>query len=141
MAQSHDLLLQGLVLLLEVLVVGFGLLHLLGDLLVLLLGLRLAVALGLGVGHFVVGGFFGVGSVGGEDGVSDDVMGGGRCERARARSLFGGCWLVLGGKLGRRLLGHEVRETVTDLDDGVFALDQGLGGRFVIQSVAGMRGL
>jgi len=40
-------------------------------------------------------------------------------ERARARSLFGGCWLVLGGKLGRRFLCHdddEMRETVTDLD-------------------------
>jgi len=37
--------------------------------------------------------------------------------RARARSLFSGRLLVLGGKLGRRLLCYDnARETVTDLD-------------------------
>jgi len=40
-------------------------------------------------------------------------------ERARARSLFSASMLVLGGKLGRRLLCYDndnIRETVTDLD-------------------------
>jgi len=55
-------------------------------------------------------------------------------ERARARSLFGGSWLVLGGKLGRRLLCHDAWETVTDLDDDGCAFGQDFG--FQARSIA-----